>query len=83
DRLRARGILYAPDFAINAGGLINVADELEPGGYDRPRARARTERIEATLRRIFSESAASGAPPGRIALRLARERVERARSTRQ
>jgi glutamate dehydrogenase/leucine dehydrogenase len=74
-RLRARGILYAPDFAINAGGLINVADELGPGGYDHERARALTERIEPTLRRIFAESSRSGSPPNAIALRLARERI--------
>jgi leucine dehydrogenase len=76
DRLHARGILYAPDFAINAGGLINVADELGPGGYDRGRALALTERIEPTLRRIFAESARTGSPPNHIALRLARERIE-------
>jgi glutamate dehydrogenase/leucine dehydrogenase len=82
DRLAARGILYAPDFAINAGGLINVADELGPGGYQRDRARALTERIEPTLATIFAEAARTGTPPGRIALRLARERIERARSSR-
>ncbi len=76
ERLQARGILYAPDYAINAGGLINVADELGPGGYDRSRARALTERIEPTLRRIFAESTRSGSPPSRIALRLARERID-------
>ena len=76
DRLHARGILYAPDFAINAGGLINVADELGRGGYDRGRALALTERIEPTLRRIFVESARVGLPPNHIALRLARERIE-------
>jgi glutamate dehydrogenase/leucine dehydrogenase len=82
ERLAARGILYAPDFAINAGGLINVADELGPGGYRRERARALTERIEGTLRAIFAESAKTRVPPGRIALRLARERIERARRAR-
>ena len=75
DRLQARGILYSPDFAINAGGLINVADELGAGGYDHDRALATTERIEPTLRGIFAESARSGAPPGTVALRLARERI--------
>lgn len=35
--LKERGILYAPDFVINGGGVINVADELAPGGYDRER----------------------------------------------
>ncbi|HSD10402.1 MAG TPA: Glu/Leu/Phe/Val dehydrogenase dimerization domain-containing protein [Candidatus Binatia bacterium] len=75
ERLKNRGILYAPDFAINAGGLINVADELGPGGYDRSRALAATERIEPTLRRIFADSARRGVPPGALALRLARERI--------
>jgi leucine dehydrogenase len=75
ERLQSRGVLYAPDFAINAGGLINVADELDPGGYERTRARASTERIEATLETIFAKTAASGDPPGRVALRLARERI--------
>lgn len=78
-RLHARGILYAPDFVVNAGGLINVADELGEGGYDRRRALARTEEIEPRLRRIFAESAQTRTPPGRIALRLARERIESAR----
>ena len=34
DRLRERGVLYAPDFVINAGGIINVSVELEPDGYN-------------------------------------------------
>ena len=79
DRVAARGILYAPDFAINAGGLINVADELGPGGYSRERAKATTERIEPTMARIFAESRRTDAPPGRVALRLARERIEQRR----
>ncbi len=76
ERLRQRGVLYAPDFAINAGGLINVADELGPGGYSRNRAIAKTEEIEPTLRKIFAESSRTRVAPGRVALRLARERVE-------
>lgn len=76
DRLQRQGVLYAPDFAINPGGLINVADELGEGGYDRSRALATTERIEPTLRRIFAEAKQTATPPGEIALRLARERIE-------
>ena len=76
DRLEDRGIVYAPDFAINAGGLINVADELGPGGYDRARAVATTEKIEPTLRRIFAESKQTKVSAARVALRLARERIE-------
>jgi glutamate dehydrogenase/leucine dehydrogenase len=75
ERLYRRGIVYAPDFVVNAGGLINVAEELEPGGYLRERARARTEAIEATLRTILAESARASVPPGRVALALARERI--------
>lgn len=78
ERLAARGILYAPDFVINAGGLINVADELGEGGYRRERARAKTETIEPTLAEVFAESAATGVPPGRVALLRARRRVEAA-----
>jgi glutamate dehydrogenase/leucine dehydrogenase len=81
DRLHEQGIVYAPDFAVNAGGLINVADELGPGGYDRARALAKTERIEATLRRIFEESNRTATPPARIALRLANERIDARRGS--
>jgi leucine dehydrogenase len=49
--LAEAGILYAPDYVINAGGLINVADELH--GYNAERARARVESIYRTLREIF------------------------------
>ncbi len=80
DRLAARGILYAPDFAINAGGLINVADELGEGGYRRERAKAKTEQIEPTLRAIFAESARTRVAPGKVAMRLARERIEKRRA---
>jgi glutamate dehydrogenase/leucine dehydrogenase len=76
DRIEDRGVVYAPDFAINAGGLINVADELGPGGYDRARALAVTERIEPTLRRIFAESRRTKISAARVAIRLARERIE-------
>jgi leucine dehydrogenase len=50
--LRDRGILYAPDYVINAGGLINVADELH--GYDRARAKAKTSKIYDTLLEVFA-----------------------------
>jgi glutamate dehydrogenase/leucine dehydrogenase len=80
DRLASRGILYAPDFAINAGGLINVADELGAGGYSRERAKAKTETIEPTLRAIFAESARTGAAPGTVAVRMARARIDERRS---
>ena len=49
DELHARGILWAPDFVANAGGIINIAVELEPEGYSAERARARVLAIGDTL----------------------------------
>lgn len=73
-RLAERGILYAPDFLINAGGLINVYTELE--GYSRKRALARTEYIyEATLR-VFATVEGQGITPHEAAMRLAEERIK-------
>ena len=54
DKLRGLGILYAPDFVINAGGLMNVEDELR--GYDRERAMKRVEGIYKQLQHIFALS---------------------------
>lgn len=51
EALQQMGVLYAPDYVINAGGLINVADELR--GYDRDRAMAKVEGIYRTLREVF------------------------------
>ena len=53
DALADAGILYAPDYVINAGGVIQVGDELHPDGYSADRARARTEQIGARLLEIF------------------------------
>ncbi len=56
DGLRARGILYAPDFVINAGGVINIGVELEPEGYDEARTMTRVRHIAAVLHDIFDLS---------------------------
>jgi leucine dehydrogenase len=76
--LAGRGVLWAPDFVANAGGIINISVELEPTGYDPRRARARVLGIGDTLRRIFDDSAASGASPLVAAMALARERLAEA-----
>jgi leucine dehydrogenase len=73
DALAELGILYAPDFVINSGGLMNVADELI--GYDRERAMARVEAIYRTLREIFQRARLEGITPARAASRLAEERM--------
>jgi leucine dehydrogenase len=76
--LAERGILWAPDFVCNAGGLINIAVELEPEGYSPARADANVRAVGDTLRRIFAEAAASGSTPLRAALALGRERLSAA-----
>ena len=83
DAIHARGILYAPDFAINAGGLINVADELTPGGYRRERAKAKTESIFDTLKTIFAQAKQRAVPPHRLAVTLAQERIQAVRELRR
>ena len=53
-RVGEHGVLYAPDYVVNAGGVINIADETAEGGYDQPRAYARVATIATTLERIFT-----------------------------
>ena len=75
DALAARGILYAPDFVANAGGIVNIAEEFV--GYSRARALARVAEIEHTITRVFELARARGLPPGHAAEQLARERIAR------
>ncbi len=76
DALEKQGIVYAPDYAINAGGLINVAQELK--GYDADVSRQRTLKIYDTIWTILQESQRTGIPPHRIADHLAENRLESA-----
>ncbi|MCW2766703.1 MAG: valine dehydrogenase [Nocardioides sp.] len=71
--LEERGILYAPDYCVNAGGLIQVADELE--GFSFERARERASGIYQTTRRVFELAASDGVPPAIAADRLAERRM--------
>jgi leucine dehydrogenase len=73
--LRDRGILWAPDFVANAGGIINIAVELEPEGYDPDRARARVLEIGDTLRTVFDAADADGITPLAAAQQIARQRL--------
>jgi leucine dehydrogenase len=73
--LAERGIVWAPDFVCNAGGIINISVELEPAGYDRDRAGTRVRAIGDTLRAIFDAAAADGTTPLQAALELARRRL--------
>jgi leucine dehydrogenase len=75
DLLHARGILWAPDFVANAGGIINIAVELEPAGYDPRRARMRVRGIADTLRRVYADARAIDATPLTAANELARRNL--------
>ena len=76
DRIHARGILYAPDYVINAGGIINVALEYLGQG-DRAEVEARVARIPERLDAIWTESAASGVPAAHVADRMAMRLIGR------
>ena len=76
--LAARGVVYAPDFVANAGGVINVAAELEPGGYDPERTRVRVAQIEDLMAAILAEAEADGTTPLAAAVRRARRRLDAA-----
>jgi leucine dehydrogenase len=71
--LHERGILYAPDFLINAGGLINVYHELT--GYNRERAMRAARGIYANMIRVFEIAKAESIPTYRAADRMAEERI--------
>ncbi len=74
-RLAARGILYAPDYVINAGGIINVLRQID--GADDAEIDARVDQIPARLNRIWDESAASGATPAQVADTMAQRLIGR------
>lgn len=75
DLLHERGIVYAPDFMVNCGGVIQVAEELVGGDLDR--ARERTERVYATTLRVLDRAAAEGLTPVAAAEREAEDRIRR------
>ncbi|MCP8616800.1 branched-chain amino acid dehydrogenase [Salirhabdus salicampi] len=80
DIIHEKGIAYAPDYVINAGGVINVADELY--GYSHDRAMKRIEGIYDTIEKVFSISKRDNVPTHLAADRLAEERIETLRKSR-
>lgn len=83
DCLRQRGILYAPDFVINAGGVINIAVELEPEGYNEARALAKVHRIYNTVRDVFDMAERDNIATHRAALVLAECKLAAARQRKE
>lgn len=75
EMLMKKGILYAPDFVINAGGIINVYSELS-GNYSRERAISQADNIFNITREIFRISAAENIPTYLAANRMAEKRIE-------
>jgi leucine dehydrogenase len=76
-RLQARGILYAPDYVINAGGIINVCTEYLGDG-DTSLVRHRIEGIPLRLEQIWSEGAETGRDPALVADAMAQRLIGRA-----
>ncbi|MER7751482.1 Glu/Leu/Phe/Val dehydrogenase dimerization domain-containing protein [Kitasatospora sp. NPDC097643] len=71
--LADRGILYAPDYLVNSGGVIQVADEID--GFNFERAKNKATKIFDTTLEIFTRAAADGVPPAVAADRLAEKRM--------
>lgn len=74
EALRARNILYCPDYVLNAGGIINVASEVS-GRYDYGWVDGKLENIKASLQEIFDRSDNTAKPTNEIADIMARERL--------
>ena len=77
DRIHQRGILYAPDYVINAGGIINVASEYL-GDADEAGVRAKIEQIPRRLEQIWDESDSTGRNPAAVADAMAMRLIGRA-----
>ncbi len=81
DLIAELGIVYAPDYVINAGGVINVADELY--GYNRERALKKVETIYDKIETIFEISKRDKIPTYLAADRMAEERIAKMRQSRK
>lgn len=79
DILKSKGILYAPDYVVNAAGIINVSVERFPGGYNEEEAMRRINRIADNLREVFELAKAEDIATNRAAERLAERRIEAAK----
>ena len=78
-RIQDSGVLYAPDYVVNAGGVINIAHEQ--GGYDRARADEQIRGIHATVHRVLDLADAESITTAAAADLVAERRIEAARMT--
>ncbi len=74
-RLQQRGILYAPDYVVNAGGIINIACEFAPGGYSAAAAQERVKTISTALAEVFRIARENGITTAEAADHLAENRL--------
>ncbi len=74
ERLADRDILYAPDFVVNAGGIINIAEEI--AGYDWKRAAAAIDHVYDNLTAVLDAAESDGIDPHRAAVRVAERRIQ-------
>ncbi len=82
EELHRRGILYAPDYIVNAGGIINVEAEMGDAGYSAERAREKTERIHEIMGSVIRTSQTEEISTTTAAARLAEERLNSVRRIR-
>jgi leucine dehydrogenase len=80
DIIHELGVVYAPDYVINAGGVINVADELY--GYNRERALKKVEQVYDNIEKVIGIAKRDRIPTYMAADRMAEERIERIRNSR-
>jgi len=73
--LKDRGILYAPDYVINAGGIINVSCEFDDGGYVEEKAMPKIENIYHALKEIFQTAREEGTTTSAASARVAERRI--------
>ena len=74
--LQDKGILYAPDYVINAGGIINVSLEISPEPYCKDAATKLVENIYNTLMKVFVTAGEQNLPTGQVADQMAREIIK-------
>ncbi len=79
EKVRQQGILYAPDFVINGGGIINVASEIS-GVFSTPWVESKVETLTETLGQILDKSLKENRPSSDIALEIAKQRIEAAKN---
>jgi glutamate dehydrogenase/leucine dehydrogenase len=80
DEIFKKGILYAPDYIVNAGGLIFASEEIESDGFDLKRVMSRLNKIPKILTEIFNQSYRDGIATHRIANQIAEDRILQSQS---